>query len=85
MRSTLRPLVAESVGTFFLCFVGIGAVISETYRAGTIGVVGIALAHGIALAVAVSATMNISGGHLNPAITLASLSHGRIDVKRPVK
>ena len=82
MRSTLRPLVAEFVGTFFLCFVGIGAVISETYRAGTIGVVGIALAHGIALAVAVSATMNISGGHLNPAITIGALSLGRIDVAK---
>jgi aquaporin Z len=79
---TLRPLVAEFIGTFFLCFAGIGAIVSETYRAGSLGLVGIAFAHGIALAVGVSATMHISGGHLNPAVTLGALSIGRIDLKR---
>ena len=85
MRSTLRPLVAEFVGTFFLVFVGVAAVVSETYRAGSIGVVGIALAHGVALAVGVSATMNVSGGHLNPAVTLGLLSIGRATPKIAVQ
>lgn len=81
MRNMLRPMVAELVGTFFLVFAGVGAIVSDTYRAGTVGLVGIALAHGVALAVAVSATMNISGGHLNPAVTLGLLSVGRTNVK----
>lgn len=81
MRNTLRPLVAELVGTFFLVFAGVGAIVSETYRAGTVGFIGIALAHGVALAIGVSATMNISGGHLNPAVTLGLLSVGRTNVK----
>lgn len=85
MRSTLRPLVAEFVGTFFLVFAGVGAIVSETYRAGTVGLVGVALAHGVALAIAVSATMNISGGHLNPAVTLGLLSVGRTNPKTAVQ
>jgi len=81
MRNTLRPLVAEFAGTFFLCFCGVGAIVSETYRTGSVGLVGIAMAHGIALAIGISATMNISGGNLNPAVTLGLLSVGRLDAK----
>lgn len=78
---TLRPLVGEFIGTFILCFACFGAIVSETYRAGTVGLIGIAFAQGIALAVAVTATMHIPGGHLNPAVTLGALSIGRIDLK----
>src|SRR5205085_7463975 len=39
---------------------------------------GIALAHGLAIAVMVSATMSVSGGHLNPAVTLGALMGKRI-------
>lgn len=81
----LRPLVAEMIGTFFLCFAGIGAIVSTTYRAGSIDLLGIAAAHGIALAVAVSATMKISGGHCNPAITLGLLSIGRVSARTAVQ
>jgi aquaporin Z len=82
MKSLMRPLVAEFVGTFFLVFVGVGAIVADTYRAGTLGLLGIAAAHGLALAVAVSATMNVSGGHLNPAVTLGLWSVGRVDARR---
>jgi MIP family channel proteins len=81
MRKTMAPLVAELVGTFFLVFAGVGAIVSETYRNGTVGFLGIALAHGVALAIGISATMNVSGGHLNPAVSLGLLSVGRINVK----
>jgi MIP family channel proteins len=82
MRSTLRPLVAELIGTFFLVFCGVGAAVSELYRSGTVGFLGIAIANGVALGIGISATMNISGGHLNPAVTIGMWSIGRID---PVK
>lgn len=78
---TLRPLVAEFIGTFILCFALFGAAVSETYRAGTVNLIGIAFAQGIALAVAVTATAGVSGGHLNPAVTLGALSVGRIDLR----
>jgi MIP family channel proteins len=46
------------------------------------GLVGVALAHGLALAVLVSALGPISGGHLNPAVTLGVWITGRIDAAR---
>jgi aquaporin Z len=82
MRSTLRPLVAELIGTFFLVFCGVGAAVSELYRSGTVGFVGIAIANGVALAIGISATMAASGGHLNPSVTIGLWSIGRID---PIK
>ena len=84
MRSTLRPLVAEMIGTFFLVFCGVGATVSELYRGGTVGGVGIAIANGVALAIGISATMSISGGHLNPAVTIGLWSVGRIDPMKAV-
>ncbi|HXC98899.1 MAG TPA: aquaporin, partial [Verrucomicrobiae bacterium] len=43
-----------------------------------VGLLGVALAHGLAIAVMVSATGGISGGHLNPAVTLGVLVGGKI-------
>ena len=45
---------------------------------------GIALAHGLTIAVMVSATGGISGGHLNPAVTFGLLVGGQIDLKRAI-
>jgi len=73
MPSLLRRATAEGVGTFVLVFFGAGSVASKYFPDANYGFLGIALAHGIALAVLVTATMNISGGHLNPAVTLALL------------
>jgi MIP family channel proteins len=58
-------VIAEAVGTFLFFFVGIGAVVAAT------DLVGVALAHGLALAVLVSALGAVSGGHFNPAVTVA--------------
>jgi MIP family channel proteins len=77
----LRPAVAEFIGIFFLVFIGIGAIVTNTYRDGSVGLLGIAAAHGVALFVAVTATMHISGGHLNPAVTIGLWSVGRINVR----
>jgi MIP family channel proteins len=76
---TTRKLVAEALGTFFLCFAGIAAILSTQQPIGSgAGLVGIALAHGLALAIAISCFGGISGGHHNPAVTLGFLSTGRI-------
>jgi MIP family channel proteins len=72
-------LVAESVGTFLFFFVGAGAVILTTVAGpGGPGLVGVALAHGLVLAVLVSALGAVSGGHFNPAVTLGAWIAGRI-------
>jgi aquaporin Z len=78
MRSTLRPLTAEFLGTFGLVFIGAGAVVMNT------GLLGIALAHALVLSVMVSATMRISGGHINPAVTFAIWMAGKIEGPRAV-
>jgi aquaporin Z len=78
----MRPisaLSAEFAGTFFLCFAGIAAILSATAAVGSgAGIVGIALAHGLALSVAVNAFGGVSGAHFNPAVTVGVLSTGRI-------
>lgn len=46
--------------------------------------VAIALAHALALFAAVSASINVSGGHVNPAVTFGTLLGGRISVVRAI-
>ena len=80
-RMTLRAPLAEFIGTFFLCFAGIAAILSNTPAVGAgLGIVGIALAHGLALSVAVHAFGGVSGAHFNPAVTTGMLATGRISV-----
>ena len=80
MPSLARRLVAEALGTFALVFVGAAVVVvNGGFPNSGIGLIGIALAHAVVLAVFVSATMTISGGHLNPAVTIGLLATRRID------
>lgn len=80
MRDRLSSaLVAEGVGTFLFFFVGAGSVVlNDHVGAGGPGLVGIGLAHGLALAVLVSALGAVSGGHFNPAVTAAVWLAGRM-------
>ena len=76
---TLRPCLAEFLGTFYLCFAGIGAILCNTPAVGAApGLLGIALAHGLALSVAVNVFGGESGAHFNPAVTAGFLVTGRI-------
>jgi len=74
----MSAFVAELVGTFYLVFVGAGAIILDAHTGGGVTLLGIAVAHGLALSIAVSITIPISGGHLNPAVTIAMLATKRI-------
>jgi MIP family channel proteins len=65
-----RALLAEVAGTFMFVSIGAGAIVTHFATQGAVGLVGISLAHGLALAVAVSVFGNISGAHFNPAVTL---------------
>lgn len=83
MNHTARQMVAEFVGTFFLCFLGIGAIVADAYAVGSSGgALGVAAAHGIGLAIGITVTMAISGGHLNPAVTLGLWSIGVVTIRK---
>ncbi len=75
-----NALVAEFIGTFTLIFIGVGAIACDVMTGHLLGLTGIALAHGLAIAVMVSATAAVSGGHLNPAVTFGALVARKIDV-----
>ena len=75
-----RKLIAEFVGTFTLIFLGVGAGIVSSGD-----IVAIALAHGLAIALMVTAVGHISGGHFNPAVTLAMLVTGRIELSEAIR
>ncbi|HEV8662239.1 MAG TPA: aquaporin [Candidatus Methylomirabilis sp.] len=74
----MSAFVAELVGTFTLVFVGAGAIILDAHTRGGVALLGIAVAHGLALGVAVTITGPTSGGHLNPVVTAAMLATKRI-------
>lgn len=74
-----KAFIAEFIGTFTLVFVGVGAIAGNHINGGQTGLLGIAFAHGLAIATMVAATAAISGGHLNPAVTIAMLVTKKID------
>ena len=79
-----KPAVAEFLGTFALCFIGAGAICTNQWTHGDVGLLGIALAHGTVLAVMISALGHISGGHFNPAVTIGVLTGGKIDGQKAI-
>ena len=79
----MAALIAEFIGTFALIFIGAGSIIVSPTTGGALGtLVGIALAHGLTISAFGSATGHISGGHLNPAVTVSLMATGRIDPVR---
>lgn len=74
MYNTTQKMVAEFIGTFTLIFIGVGSLCADFYLRnggqGGVGLLGIAVAHGLAIGIMVSAVGHISGGHLNPAVTI---------------
>jgi aquaporin TIP len=79
LAETSRRSFVEFLGTFALVFVGAGTIMSVGPEADA-GTLEVALAHGLVIAVMVSAVGHISGGHFNPAITFGFLLTRRISV-----
>ena len=82
------PILAELGGTFLFFFVGIGSIGALQFVNGgnpldpAAALIVVALAHGLALAVLVSAVGAISGAHFNPAVTFAVWVAGHMPGRR---
>jgi aquaporin Z len=75
----LRQLTAESIGMLLFVFLGASSIVMNAATSGALTLVGMAAVHGVGMAIIVSATMNISGGHINPAVTFALWLANKID------
>ena len=74
--------LAEYVGTFFLVFAGTGAIVVNAHIKGAITHSGIALTFGLAVMTMIYAFGDVSGAHLNPAVTLAMTMLGKLPLAR---
>jgi aquaporin Z len=74
----LRLMVAEAVGTFFLVFPGVAAPMLGAATHTAVPLLDVAIANGIGLGIGISATLAVSGGALNPAVTIALWSLGKL-------
>jgi aquaporin Z len=82
MDDQTRIFSAETIGTFVLMLGGPGSAVLATggfFGDGSIGVLGVSLAFGLSLLVMAYAIGNISGCHINPAVTLGMLASGKIE------
>jgi MIP family channel proteins len=72
--SLMQKFFAELIGTFTLIFIGVGSICADQYLRASgqpgVGLLAIAAAHGLAIGIMVTAVGHISGGHLNPAVTI---------------
>lgn len=67
----MNKYLAEALGTFFLIFAGTGAIVVNDLSGGTVSHLGIGLVFGLIVMAMIYAIGDLSGAHINPAVTIA--------------
>ena len=75
-------ILAEALGTFTMVLVGCGAIVVNDLQGGVIGHLGVSLAFGLVVMAMIYALGNVSGAHLNPAVTLGFVAARRLPSAR---
>ena len=78
-RQDIRKYTAEVFGTFALVFAGTGAIVINEVSHGAVTHVGISLTFGLIVLSMIYALGDVSGCHLNPAVTLGFYASGRLE------
>ena len=81
-NSPFKNYIAELIGTFGLVFCGTGAIVINQQSGGGVTHVGIAITFGLIIMSMIYSLGNVSGAHLNPAVSIAFTISGRFPVNR---
>ena len=78
----MRNYIAELIGTFALVFCGTGAVVIDQQAGGVVTHLGVAITFGLIVMSMIYSLGNISGAHLNPAVSIAFTVAGRFPARQ---